>query len=153
MKTLISAFLAALLACFPAATFSQNLAQPALTGNGSPVGIGDVADHAVVGVLIRCPALRRSLRFRFTGPAAPTAIYYSSLWQVSGSAAPLYSGAVATAFSTTQGASPTAAATNFQLILHIGLLNGANAGTIQLQMAASVSGTFTIQPGSWCTVQ
>jgi len=92
-------------------------------------------------------------QINFTGPASPTSVLYSSVWQVSASAAPVFAGAVATAFSTTQGASPTAATTNFALLIHLGLLNGSTAGTVQLQGAASVSGSFTVQAGSWCAVQ
>src|SRR5580692_1657745 len=92
-------------------------------------------------------------QIRFTGPASVTAVSYSSLWQQTASAAPVFTIGPAAAFSTTQGAAPTAATTNFTLLLHLGLINGANVGTIQLQGAASVSGSFTVQPTSWCAVQ
>jgi hypothetical protein len=42
------------------------------------------------------------------------------------------------------------ATTNFPDVITIGVVNGANAGTVQLQAAANGSGTLTIQPGSHC---
>jgi hypothetical protein len=91
-------------------------------------------------------------QIRFTGPASPTAVNYTSLWQVAPTSSPDFSGTPATAFSTTQGSSPTVT-TNLNLLLHLGLLNGSTAGTVQLQGAASVTGTFTVLPGSWCAIQ
>lgn len=92
-------------------------------------------------------------QIKFTGPASPTSVFYSSLWQVAASSSPNFSGQAASAFGTAQGASPTAATTNLAILVHLGLLNGANAGTIQLQGASPVTGTFTVQAASWCAVQ
>lgn len=123
-----------------------------VTGLSFPVGANQ--NYGLIcAIVYQVSSLSTIPQIRFTGPASPTAVTYTSLWQISSAAAPVYAGAVATAFSTTEGASPTATGTNFSLLLNLGLVNGANAGTVQLQAAAQVTGTITIQPSSWCAVQ
>lgn len=92
-------------------------------------------------------------QIRFTGPVSPTSVLYSSAWQLGATTAATYASAAATAFSTGQKAAPTLAATNMVILIHAGLLNGVNAGVVQLQAAALITGTFTLQAGSWCAVQ
>jgi hypothetical protein len=91
-------------------------------------------------------------QIKLTGPSAPTYVYYTSLWQIGASTSPVYAGPAASAFGTAQGASPTAATTNFQLLIHLTLLNGVNAGAIQLQTAAPTGGSFTLEGGA-CSAQ
>jgi hypothetical protein len=44
------------------------------------------------------------------------------------------------------------ATTNFMDVVSLSVVNGVNAGTIQLQAAEIGAGTLTIQPGSYCVV-
>jgi hypothetical protein len=123
-----------------------------MTGLSIPVAVN--TKYALICNLVYQVSSTSTIpQIRFTGPTSPTAVSYSSLWQQTANAAPVFTIGPAAAFSTTQGAAPTAATTNFTLLLHLGLINGANAGTVQLQGAASVSGSFTVQPTSWCAVQ
>lgn len=124
-----------------------------MTGLSFPVGANQ--NYGVICSLIYQVSSTSSVpQIQFTGPASPTNVFYSALWQLSiGGTAPAYTGAVSSAFNTIDGEAPTVAATNMQLLLHFSLRNGVNAGTVQLQGAVQVTGTFTVQPGSWCAVQ
>lgn len=90
------------------------------------------------------------LNIQFTGPAAPTQLRYAIN-------APLSAGAnntaTASAFSTSLGAVVTTATTDFDAAVTLGLVNGANAGTVTLQAKSSAAVNLTIQPGSYCQVQ
>jgi hypothetical protein len=90
-----------------------------------------------------------AIAFAWTGPASPTAVTYDVIQIATQSSAGI-SGAVATAFGTTLSQPPPASAgVNFPLRLSLTLLNGANAGTIQLQASAPQgTATVTIIPGS-----
>lgn len=92
-------------------------------------------------------------KLQFTGPASPTAVLYSSLFQLT--ATPTYADSVsATAFSTSQTAGTTVTnGANLSVRVNFGISNGVNAGTLQLQAASQGVGTVTIQPGSYCTMQ
>jgi hypothetical protein len=46
-----------------------------------------------------------------------------------------------------------ATGTNYVANISLGIINGANAGTVTLQAAANGAGTLTIQPGSFCVMQ
>lgn len=91
-------------------------------------------------------------KFQFTGPASPTAVQYAVMQAVT---ATTDGTSGATAFSTSLNASgaTVVTATNEPAELSLGLVNGANAGTVTLQAAAQGSGTLTIQPGSYCQLQ
>ncbi len=91
-------------------------------------------------------ATTADVKIQWTGPASPTAVTYDLVTEVTAST---LSASVATAFSTalSEAGTPTTA-TNFPLTLTLTLINGANAGTIQLQAAATGAGTITIIPGS-----
>lgn len=90
-------------------------------------------------------------KYQWTGPSSPTNIY-ASMW--SNVTTSTFLTAVATAFSSAMANSGTVTATtNFVDILTVGLINGSNSGTVQLQAAANGAGTLTIQPGSRCLVQ
>jgi len=86
----------------------------------------------------------------WTGPAAPTAVTYDVVGGTNVTPQPNTRGA--TAFATalnTQGVSSNALIYDMQT--NLTLINGANAGTVQLQAAAQGAGTVTILPGS-CTM-
>lgn len=88
-------------------------------------------------------------KFQFTGPASPTTV----LVGVSGgTGAAAFADGAATAFSTAVTSLGTlgAASTNFVGAVTLSLVNGANAGTVQLQAAANSTGTLTILAGSTC---
>jgi hypothetical protein len=91
-------------------------------------------------------------QINFTGPASPTAVTYHSDWQTvaNSTTVPPYETSTAAAFGTSQGASNITGTTNLAIHLHLGLINGPNAGTVQLNAAAPVGGPFTINPTSWC---
>jgi hypothetical protein len=90
-------------------------------------------------------------KYQFTGPASPTAVAVGLHSPVTAST---FITASAVAFSSAVANSGTVtAATNFTDIISLGLLNGVNAGTVQLQAAANGVGTLTIQPGSACSVE
>jgi len=90
-------------------------------------------------------------KYQFTGPAAPTAVAVGmnsvvTATTVIEAAAVAFSSAVANTGTITT-------ATNFTDTVDVGVVNGTNAGTVQLQAAANGAGTLTIQNGSYCTVQ
>ena len=91
-------------------------------------------------------------KFQFTGPASPTAVQYSV---TTGVTATTTGDAGATAFSTSLNASgaTVTASTLIPSELSLGLVNGTTAGTVTLQAAAQGTGTLTIEPGSYCTLQ
>jgi hypothetical protein len=61
---------------------------------------------------------------------------------------------VASAFaSKLLGNATVTATTNLHATVTVGLRNGANAGTVQIQGSATGAGTVTVQAGSFCTVQ
>jgi hypothetical protein len=91
------------------------------------------------------------IKIQWTGPAAPTAVTYDIVAYQS--AAGLLTDIAAAAFSTSlSGGNAGVGATNYPLRSTLTLINGANAGTVQLQAAATAAGTVTIIPGS-CQMQ
>jgi hypothetical protein len=83
-----------------------------------------------------------------TGPASPNNVFYS---YDEGSGVTSANSGVANAFATKiTGNATVNAATNLHARIALGLINGANAGTVQLQGSATGAGTVTIQPGSFC---
>lgn len=90
-------------------------------------------------------------KWTFTGPATPTAV---NIGATSAVTATTLTQGVSTAFGTSvNNAGTITTATNFTDRVTLGLVNGANAGTVQLQAAANGAGTLTVQPGSYCKVQ
>lgn len=90
-------------------------------------------------------------KYQFTGPAAPTAVAVGmnsivTATTVIAASAVAFSSAVANTGTVTT-------ATNFTDTVDLGLINGANAGTVQLQAAANGAGTLTIKAGSYCAAQ
>lgn len=100
-------------------------------------------------VVLQGSATTAGPKFQLTGPSSPTSVLFAV---DGGTGAAAYADVAATAFSSGITAFGTlgASATNYVLHLNIGVINGANAGTVNLQAAANGSGTVTIQPGSFC---
>lgn len=96
-------------------------------------------------------ATTAGIKAQITGPASPTAVFIGLHQPLTAST---YNDAVAAAFSTSLGVTtaitPT---TNFEAVLTMGLVNGVNAGTVQIQLAAEGAGTLTLQNGSYCKLQ
>jgi hypothetical protein len=85
-----------------------------------------------------------------TGPASPISVFYS--YDEGARTTPTNS--VASAFYTKlTGSSTIIAKTNLHATVTIGLRNGANAGTVQVQGSATGTGTVMVQAGSFCMVQ
>jgi hypothetical protein len=80
-----------------------------------------------------------------TGPSAPVNVFYSYDKDATGS--------VASAFGTKLIGSLVRTTANLHAIVTLGLMNGANAGMVQVQGSATGAGTVTVQPGSFCKVQ
>lgn len=95
-------------------------------------------------------------QFTFSGPVTPTALNYSAVIQTNvGTSTAFYSPAVATTnfgapLSTNGG---NLATTNMSAIMYMGLISGSTAGTVQVRAAAQITGTITIQAGSFCAIQ
>jgi|SRR5579864_501472 len=89
-------------------------------------------------------------KFQFTGPASPTNVLVGVN---GGTGATAMANGAATALSSAVTSLGTLGdtATNHVGTVTLGLVNGANAGTVQLQAAANGSGTVTIKAGSACT--
>lgn len=90
------------------------------------------------------------LNIEFTGPASPTTVIYGLN---DPSAATTFNSSVATAYSTSLGQVVGTAATNFDAIVSFSLINGANAGTVNLLAKSSAAVQLQIQAGSFCRVQ
>ena len=92
-------------------------------------------------------------KIQFTGPGSPTAVLYSTQFQLT--ATPTYAdSAAASAFSTSQSAGTAVTATTLLAArIAFSVLNGTTAGTITLQAAAQGTGTLTLEPGSYCAIQ
>jgi hypothetical protein len=90
-------------------------------------------------------------KYQWTGPGSPTAVLFSTWSNVTVST--YLTAATVVAFSTPFANTGTVtAATNFTDTIHLIVVNGTTAGTLQLQAAANGVGTLTIQPGSSCVV-
>jgi len=90
------------------------------------------------------------LDITITGPASPASVFYSYDEHPTGSSVTT---SVANAFATKLlGNAAVTTTTNLHAIVTLGLVNGANAGTVQVQGSATGKGTVTVQPGSFCTL-
>lgn len=90
------------------------------------------------------------LNIEFTGPASPTAVRY-------GMDLPTALTAVASgeadAFGSSIGAVSTNGAANLDAMVSFSLINGANAGTVNLLAKSSAAVQLQIQSGSYCQIQ
>jgi hypothetical protein len=105
-------------------------------------------------IMYQASAVTDGLILQFTGPASPTAfeadMQYATTYATAingASIAPVT--ALSTQFPTT-GVVVNAATTNYVAKVHATLINGANAGTLQLQAKGVGTGTLTIGIGSFC---
>jgi hypothetical protein len=89
-------------------------------------------------------------KYQWTGPSAPSAVVSGASFGITATTG---GNAAAVAFSSAMANTGTiTTATNFHDVVRFALINGVNAGTVQLQAAANGVGTLTIQPGSACTL-
>jgi hypothetical protein len=105
-------------------------------------------------IVFQGSATTTGLLLSSTGPASPTKVTASlRATTTTGAAAVTWAGASdGTTFAFSLG--PTTLVTtgaDLGADLNVGIINGTNAGTFQLQAAAAGTGTVTIQPGSTCT--
>ena len=92
-------------------------------------------------------------KYQITGPASPTAVL-TGMTSVITATTVIFASQAGTTFSNAlanTGANTTA--TNFTDIYTFTVQNGANAGIVQLQMAANGAGTLTVAAGSTCSIQ
>lgn len=107
--------------------------------------------HAVCRITWQGSANTTGPKYQFTGPGSPTAVVVGLNSPITAATA---ANASAIAFSSAVANTGTiTATTNFTDTVDLGLVNGTNAGTVQLQAAANGAGTLTIQNGSNCAVQ
>lgn len=93
-------------------------------------------------------------KYIWTGPASPTAVTASGTLSKTVTTNSNLSVAVASFATTLDDAVAVTASITQTDILNIGVVNGVNAGTVQLQAALhSASGTYTLSQGSYCNVQ
>lgn len=93
-------------------------------------------------------------KYIWTGPASPTAVTAAGILAKTVTTASYLSVAAASFATTLDDAVAVTASITQTDVLSIGVVNGANAGTVQLQAALhSASGTYTLSQGSYCTVQ
>lgn len=93
-------------------------------------------------------------KYIWTGPASPTAVTASGSLAKTVTTSSFLSVKVASFATTLDDAVAVTASITQTDVLNIGVINGANAGTVQLQAALhSASGTYTLANGSYCTVQ
>jgi len=90
------------------------------------------------------------LNIEFTGPASPTVVAYGL---DDPSSATTFNSAVATAFGTSLGQVVGTAATNFDATVSFSLVNGANAGTVNMLAKSTAAAQLQIQAGSFCQIQ
>ncbi len=108
--------------------------------------------HALCRITWQGSAGTTGPKYQWTGPSTPTAVLAGLFSNIT--TGTYISPASATGFSSALANSGTiTTATNFTDTLDLSVLNGTNAGTVQLQMAANGSGTLTVQNGSYCQVQ
>ncbi len=120
-----------------------------VTGLSIPVGASDNYE-ITCRIVWQASANTAGPKYQFTGPSAPTAVAAGMNSVVT---ATTVIAASATAFSSVMANTGTVTTTtNFADTVSVGVINGTNAGTVQLQAAANGAGTLTIQNGSYCTV-
>ena len=119
-------------------------------GNTLQFSVEASTNYLVVCHLYYQAASTGGLNIQWTGPASPTAVAIGLNNPI---ALGTTDNSVATAFSTSLGNVVTTAATNFDAVVSLGLVNGVNAGTIVLQAKSSAAVQLQIQAGSYCQAQ
>lgn len=93
-------------------------------------------------------------KYIWTGPASPTAVTATGILAKTVTTASYLSVAVASFATTLDDAVAVTASITQTDVVSIGVINGVNSGTVQLQAALhSASGTYTLANGSYCSVQ
>jgi hypothetical protein len=93
-------------------------------------------------------------KYIWTGPASPTAVTAAGILSKTVTTNSNLSVAVASFATTLDDAVAVTASITQTDVLSLGVINGVNAGTVQLQAALhSASGTYTLANGSYCSVQ
>lgn len=96
-------------------------------------------------------AVTAGLDIAITGPASPTSLWYT-YEESDGLSTSLQS--TATSFGTKLiGNTVVTGSTNLKAVVTMGLRNGSNAGTVQVQGSATGTGTVTVLAGSYCQLQ
>lgn len=96
-------------------------------------------------------ATTAGINAEITGPSSPTTVSYVLHQPLTSTT---YTDSPSSAFSTKIGVTTsTTASTVFDATLTMGLQNGSNAGTVQVQLAAAGTGTLTLENGSFCQMQ
>jgi len=175
LMTSLAAVLTLALALVPVPAVAQGISQPiyttyvagaaytnATTGFTSVVGgtangglsfpvAASQTYHANCYITWQGSANTTGPKYQFTGPGSPTAVVLGVFSNITSST---YTAGVVTAFATPfANAGTVTATTNFTDWVALTVVNGANAGTVVLQMAANGAGTLTVQPGSYCIWQ
>jgi hypothetical protein len=141
---------------FPKTAFSTGAYTNATTTFSNVTGLSFPVSasrnyHATCRITWQGSANTTGPKYQFTGPASPTAVavgmnsVVTATTVISASAVAFTSPVANTGTITT--------ATNFTDTVDVSVVNGVNAGTVQLQAAANGVGTLTIQIGSYCDVQ
>jgi hypothetical protein len=141
--------------------YPQTLVVPSAYTNAtttfSAVFSSGIPVHAGLSYTVRCDivwqgsASTAGPKYEFTGPSSPAKVVSSAVSAVTSST---FTQASATALSTSMAnAGTVTTATNFHDTVTLGMVNGANSGTLMLMAAANGSGTLTIEPGSFCVQQ
>lgn len=93
-------------------------------------------------------------KYIWTGPASPTAVTAAGTLAKTVTTSSYLSVAAASFATTLDDAVAVTASITQTDVVSIGVINGVNAGTVQLQAALhSASGTYTLANGSYCIVQ
>lgn len=108
--------------------------------------------HAYCRILWQGSAATASPTYQFTGPSGAAAIFATLLTPITINSleAQTVLTYVTTLANTSGAVTPVS---NFVDTIDVSILNGANAGTVQLQAHATGSGTLTISAGSFCQAQ
>lgn len=106
--------------------------------------------HMECTIVWKASANTAGPNYKITGPSSPTASAVGAWFNVTSST---YSTAVAALGTAVTNGGTVTTSTDFPDKLSLTLVNGANAGTVQVTAAANGTGTLTIEKGSACTVQ
>lgn len=142
-----------------ATTVMSNVAgATANTGNLGFFAQANRAYHASCHIVWQNGTSGDAIQYQWTGPSSPTAVLFSAITTTTlgvTATSGLSSNKTVTSFSAANatGLTTVTASTNFSDDLELDVVNGVNAGTIQLQAAAVTGGTITIAAGSSCKVQ
>lgn len=119
-------------------------------GNSLSFAVAASTNYTATCHLYYQAAATGGLNIEFTGPASPTSVIYGLN---DPNAATTFNSSVATSFSSSLGQAITTATTNFDATVSFSIINGANAGTVQMLAKSSAAAQLQIQAGSYCVIQ